>query len=135
VTLHRRLDHAEVAGSRTLLARLAVNLIDNAIRYNQPGGWVQVTTTTEGPSARLIVENSGPILEPAEAGQLGRPFWRGGGERTGADGGLGLGLSIVAAIAAAHHGTIELGARPQGGMRVAVELPHAAPPCPNRELP
>ena len=128
VTLHRSLDEAEVAGSRTLLSRLAVNLIDNAIRYNQPGGWVQVTTTTEGPSARLIVENSGPILDPAEVGQLGRPFRRGGAERTCSDGGVGLGLSIVGAIAAAHHGTVELEARPQGGLRVAVTLPHATSP-------
>ena len=105
MTLHRSLDDAEVAGSRTLLSRLAANLIDNAIRYNQPGGWVHVTTTTEGPTARLTVENSGPVLDPAEVDQLGRPFRRGGAERTCSDGGVGLGLSIVAAIAAAHHGT------------------------------
>jgi hypothetical protein len=135
VTLRRSLDEAEVAGSRTLLSRLTVNLIDNAIRYNQPGGCVQVTTTAEGPSAQLIVENSGPILDPAEVGQLGRPFQRGGAERTSPDGGVGLGLSIVGAIAAAHYGTVELEARPQGGLRVAVKLPHATPPHPDRGLP
>ncbi len=135
VTLHRSLEEAEVAGSPTLLSRLAVNLIDNAIRYNQPGGWVQITTTAEGPSARLIVENSGPVLDPAEVGRLGRPFRRGGAERTCSDGGVGLGLSIVAAIAAAHHGTVELEARPQGGVRVAVELPHVSPPSPARAVP
>lgn len=124
VTLQRSLDEAEVAGSRTLLSRLAVNLIDNAIRYNQPGGWVHATTATEGPSARLIVENSGPILDPAEVVQLGRPFRRGCAERTCSDGGVGLGLSIVAAIAAAHHGHVELEARPQGGLRAAVGRDH-----------
>ena len=132
LTVHRSLDETMVAGSRTLLARLAVNLIDNAIHYNRPDGWVQATTTADGPSARLIVENSGPVLAPADAGQLSRPFRRAGGERTGSDGGVGLGLSIVAAIAAAHHGTVELEARPQGGVRVVVTLPHAAPPCPDR---
>ena len=65
----------------------------------QPAGrLVHVTTTAEGPSARLIVENSGPVLDPAEVGQLGRPFRRGGAERTGSDDGAGLGLAIVAAI-------------------------------------
>jgi hypothetical protein len=83
----------------------------------------------------LIVENSGPILDPAEVGQLGRPFQRGGAERTSPDGGVGLGLSIVGAIAAAHYGTVELEARPQGGLRVAVKLPHATPPHPDRGLP
>jgi signal transduction histidine kinase len=122
VTLHRSLDDAAVAGSPTLLNRLAVNLIDNAIRYNQAGGWVQVTTATLGPVAQLVVENSGPVVDSAQAGQLGQPFRRGGAQRTGSDGGIGLGLSIVTAIAAAHHGTVELEARSQGGMRVAVSL-------------
>ncbi len=135
VSLQRSLDEAKVAGSATLLSLLAVNLVDNAIRYNETGGWVQVTTAAEGPSALLFVESSGPMLDPAEVGQLGRPFRRGGAERTGSDGGVGLGLSIVAAIAAAHHGTVELEARPQGGLRVAVKLPHATPLHPELELP
>jgi signal transduction histidine kinase len=135
VTLQCSLDEAEVAGSATLLFRLAVNLVDNAIRYNEAGGWVQVTTAAEGPSALLFVENSGSILDPAEVGQLGRPFRRGGAERTGSDGGVGLGLSIVAAIAEAHNGTVELEARPQGGLRVAVKLPHAKSLHPECGLP
>ncbi|MGH9055335.1 MAG: sensor histidine kinase [Acidimicrobiales bacterium] len=135
VTLRRSLDQANVDGSRTLLSRLAVNLIDNAIRYNQSGGWVQVTTTAEGPCARLIVENSGAVLDPAEVGQLGRPFRRAGAERAGSDGGVGLGLSIVAAIVAAHHGTVEIEARPEGGLRVAVTLPRPIAPGPDRGLP
>ena len=135
VTLRASLDDAEVTGSRTLLPRLAANLIGNAIRYNRPGGWVHATTTTEGPAARLTVENSGPVLDPFEVDQLGRPFRRGGAERTCSDGSVGLGLSIVAAIAAAHHGTIALDALPEGGMRVAVTLPRSTPPRPERALP
>jgi signal transduction histidine kinase len=135
VTLHRSLDDAEVDGSRTLLSRLTANLIDNAIRYNQTGGWVHATTTTDGPTARLTVENSGPVLDPAELDQLGRPFRRAGAERTCSDGGVGLGLSIVTAIAAAHRGTIALDALPEGGMRVAVTLLRSMPSRPSRELP
>jgi hypothetical protein len=135
VGLRASLDDAEVTGSRTLIARLAANLIDNAIRYNQPGGWVHATTTTEGPTARITVENSGPVLDPADVGQLCRPFRRGGAERTGSDGGVGLGLSIVAAIAAAHRGSTELGARPKGGLRVVVKLPCTTAPCPDRGTP
>jgi signal transduction histidine kinase len=135
VTLHRDLDQAEVAGGQTLLSRLASNLIDNAIRYNQPGGWVHVTTTAEGPSARLIAENSGPVVDPADAGQLGRPFRRGGAERTCSDGGVGLGLSIAAAIAAAHHGSIDIEARPAGGLRIAVTLPRTTVPGKYQGLP
>ena len=125
VALRPRLDQAGVTGSDQLLARLAGNLVDNAIRYNQPGGWVEVTTSTEGPSARLIVENTGRTLDPDEVRQLDRPFRRGGTERTCSDGGVGLGLSIVAAITAAHHGTVDLQGRPGGGLRVVVTLPRS----------
>jgi signal transduction histidine kinase len=134
VTVRRSLHEAGVAGSPTLLSRLAVNLIDNAIRYNQPGGWVRVTTKAEDPSAELVVENSGPILDPAEVDLLARPFRRGGAERTCTDGGVGLGLSIVAAIAAAHQGSVELEARREGGLRVAVKLPHPTSLHPERGL-
>jgi signal transduction histidine kinase len=135
VSLQRDLDGAEVAGSRTLLARLTVNLVDNAIAHNHPGGWVHLTTATDGPVVRLVVENSGATLDPADVAQLGRPFRRGGIERTRSDGGVGLGLSIVAAIAAAHHGTVELEARPHGGLRVAVMLPRPNAQRPIRGTP
>jgi hypothetical protein len=134
VTLHRSLEEAELDGSPTLLSRLAVNLIDNAIRYNQRGGWVQVTTTAEAPCAQLIVENTGPVLDPSEVSQLGRPFRRAGAERTGSDGGVGLGLSIVVAIAGAHHGTVKIEARSEGGLRVAVTLPRPSSSDPDRGL-
>jgi signal transduction histidine kinase len=134
VTLQRSLDDAEIDGSRTLISRLAANLIDNAIRYNQPGGSVQATTLAEGLYAELIVENSGPVLDPAEVDQLGRPCRRAGTERTSSDGGVGLGLSIVAAIAAAHHGSVEIETRPEGGLRVTVSLPRLLSSDPDREL-
>jgi hypothetical protein len=124
VTLLGDLDEATVSGSRIMLSRMVVNLIDNAICYNHPGGWVRVTTRAAGPTCVLIVENSGSVLAPADVSQLGLPFRRGGSERTQADGGVGLGLSIVAAIATAHGGTMELEGRDGGGLRVEVALPH-----------
>lgn len=123
VTLRRDLGEAEVTGSPLLVARLVANLVDNAIAYNQPGGWVWLTTSAEGATARLVIENSGPVVDPALVSQLGRPFRRGGTARTGSGGGVGLGLSIVSAIATAHHGSVELEARADGGMRVTVALP------------
>jgi signal transduction histidine kinase len=83
----------------------------------------------------LIVENSGPVLHPGATGQLGRPFRRGGAERTCSDGGVGLGLSIVTAIAAAHHGSIDIQARPAGGLRVAVTLPRTTAPGQDHGVP
>jgi signal transduction histidine kinase len=125
-------DHhdAPVRGSEALLTHLTGNLIDNAIRHNQPGGWIRVATDTDTRMARLVVENSGPIVDLGRVGELAQPFRRAVPDRISADDtGVGLGLSIVAAIAATHHGTLDLQARPHGGLRVTVTLPLAARPA------
>src|SRR6266566_1837234 len=116
---------AELIGSRTLLARLVENLIDNAIRYNVPGGFTGVAITGDGAAAYLVVENDGPLLDERKVQELGQPFRRLGADRTASDGGIGLGLSIVTAIAAAHGGSLGLHARPEGGLQVVITLPHA----------
>jgi signal transduction histidine kinase len=119
-------DGAWVTGSPALLSRLAENLIDNAISHNPAGGWVSVATGVDGRLAHLVVENGGDVLDQRQVAQLGQPFRRLGADRTGSDNGSGLGLSIVAAIAAAHGGTLDLRARPRGGLRVSITLPLTA---------
>ena len=117
-----------VTGNATLLSRMAGNLIDNAIRHNEPGGWIRAETTTSGAAACLVVENGGPVLDPASVAELAQPFRRLGAERTGSSDGTGLGLSIVEAIATAHGGTLDLRALPEGGLRVLIELPRITRP-------
>ena len=132
LTVGQDLHDAPVPGSEPLLSHLTGNLIGNAIRHNQPGGWIHVATGTGTgtDTARLVVENSGLILDPGRVGELVQPFRRAAPDRTGADGtGVGLGLSIVAAIVTTHHGTMDLHARPHGGLRVTVTLPLAARPA------
>lgn len=123
VTIETDLEPVPVTGDPGLLERLAVNLIENGIRHNHPGGSVSVTTRCETGSAILQVVNSGPAVDPAALAGLVEPFRRGGADRTSDDSGLGLGLSIVDAIVSAHRGTMELNAREQGGLNVEVRFP------------
>jgi signal transduction histidine kinase len=116
---------AWVTGNEPLLGRMVENVLDNAIAHNQAGGWIRITTET-GQAARLVVETGGPVLDQAQVAELAQPFRRLGADRTGSDRGAGLGLSIVAAIAAAHGGGLDLRARPEGGLLVAITLPLAA---------
>ncbi|MGC0334589.1 signal transduction histidine kinase [Streptomyces sp. SAI-170] len=119
-------DSAWVWGSQTLLRRMADNVVDNAIAHNDPGGWISVAVRAEGDDAgtvSLVVESSGPVLDQRRVADLAQPFRRLGADRTGTGRGSGLGLSIVAAIAQSHHGTLELRARPDGGLRVTITLP------------
>jgi signal transduction histidine kinase len=118
---------AWVRGSQALLARLVENVLDNAVGHNEHGGWVRITAATEAGRARLVVENGGPVLEQRQVDELSQPFRRLGADRIGTDRGSGLGLSIVAAIAEAHDGRLELRARPGGGLRVCIDLPAAVP--------
>jgi hypothetical protein len=118
---------AWVAGSQPLLRRMVDNVIDNAVGHNLDGGWIGVSTGAERAVALLAVETGGEVLDQRQVDQLDQPFQRLGADRTGSTGGAGLGLSIVAAIAEAHGGTLDLRARPEGGLRVAIRLPLAAP--------
>jgi signal transduction histidine kinase len=117
---------AWVAGSQALLSRMVENVIDNAVCHNTPGGWIAITTWARGGGARLVVENGGQVLDQQQVAELSQPFRRLEADRIGTDQGSGLGLSIVAAIAEAHGGTLDLRARPGGGLRVRVDLPAAA---------
>jgi signal transduction histidine kinase len=127
LSVSQRLDAVEVTGSDVLLARLVANLLDNSVRHNQPGGFIAVAVEADGPIARLTVENGGGLMTPEEASALAEPFRRLGTERTRSDRGVGLGLAIVSAIATAHHGTLQLRARPEGGLCAVVELPASGP--------
>jgi signal transduction histidine kinase len=103
-----------VAGEPTLIRQLLVNLVGNAVEYNEPDGFVRVTTRGDG----FVVENSGPVVPPEIAPLLVEPFRR----CTSSSGGRhsGLGLSIVASIVHAHGWQLDVSARADGGLRVDV---------------
>jgi len=86
---------------------------------------VRVRTRRGGGVAELTVENSGPPVAPYEMDVIFQPFRRLRGERAGTDRGLGLGLSIVAAVARAHGGRVDATPRDGGGLTVTVALPAA----------
>ncbi|MGB9378582.1 MAG: HAMP domain-containing sensor histidine kinase [Mycobacteriales bacterium] len=117
-----RLEPAVVLGDPGLLERLAGNLVENALRHNEPGGWMGVRTQTVGDRARLTVANTGAMLDEAEVPGLFEPFRRGGAART-ATRGAGLGLSIVRSVVLAHGGTVQAHPLPAGGLEVVADLP------------
>ncbi|MGW1840294.1 sensor histidine kinase [Streptomyces sp. NPDC002067] len=113
-----------VQGNGVLLERIALNLVQNAVRYNVPeGGWVEVTTEPQPGCAVLVVSNTGPVVPAYEVENLFEPFRRLRTERTGSDKGVGLGLSIVRSVARAHDGTITAEPREGGGLTMRVVLP------------
>jgi signal transduction histidine kinase len=112
---------AVLDGDPVLTERLLANLVDNAVRHNIPGGWVQVATRTVGGRATVSVVNTGPVIPPDQVDRLFQPFHRLRSRR--ASNGHGLGLSIVHAIATAHGATVTAQALPRGGLAIEVTFP------------
>ncbi|QIY55607.1 HAMP domain-containing histidine kinase [Streptomyces sp. RPA4-5] len=113
-----------VQGNGVLLERIALNLVQNAVRYNVPeGGWVEVVTEPQPGCAVLVVANTGPVVPAYEVENLFEPFRRLRTERTGSDKGVGLGLSIVRSVVRAHDGSITAQPREGGGLIMRVVLP------------
>ena len=98
---------------------MIANLIDNAIRHNQSGGYVKVVTGATGGDAVLSVRNGGAVIAADDARTLTEPFRR----LTRSGEGYGLGLPIVRSVAEAHHGAAIVSAPPDGGLLVTVALP------------
>ncbi|WP_441249931.1 sensor histidine kinase [Kitasatospora sp. McL0602] len=127
VELRSELHAATVSGNGILLERIALNLLQNAVRYNTPGGWVEITTApAPGGGGELVVSNTGPVVPGYELEHIFEPFRRvKGADRTRSDKGVGLGLSIVRSVVRAHDGVIEATPRAGGGLTLRVRIPGA----------
>ena len=117
------LGSAPVVGDPPLLERLVANLVDNAVRHNRPAGRVEVSTGVADGVARLRVVNTGDVVPVTEVSSLFEPFRRLAPDRTASQQGVGLGLSIVRAVASVHEGRVDARARPEGGLEIEVVLP------------
>ena len=119
--VHATLEPAVISGDPVLAERLIANLVDNAVRYNLAAGDIWVSTGTTAVGSQLTVANTGPVVSPADADRIFQPFER-LRERTSHEG-FGLGLAIVASIAAIHGGAVTARSRDDGGLSVAVTIP------------
>jgi signal transduction histidine kinase len=129
--VYATLEPAVISGDPVLAERLIANLVDNAIRYNFPGGDIWISIRAMAGSSLLTVANTGPVISPADAGRIFQPFQR-LHDRTSHDG-SGLGLAIVDSVAAIHGATIDARPNPGGGLVVDVTFP--APGQPPRRSP
>jgi signal transduction histidine kinase len=127
VKLESELGEAPATGDPALIERLTANLIDNALEYNESHGWVRTWTGVLDGQPTLEVTNTGRVVPADQLDTLVEPFRRLGGERSNGNRGLGLGLSIVEAIATAHGAELRTVARAGGGLQVRVTFPTRLP--------
>jgi signal transduction histidine kinase len=122
--IHATFEPAVISGDPVLAERLVANLVENADRYNSAVGEIWISTRTVAGRSQLTVANTGTHITPADAERIFEPFRR-LNERTSHDG-FGLGLTIVASIAAVHGGTATASPRNDGGLSVTVSIPSLA---------
>src|SRR5262245_7216660 len=125
--LRASLQPAETSGDMRLAERLITNLVVNAIRHNRARGSVDVSATIKAGRAVFSVANTGPNVPPEQIDRLVQPFERLTTSRTDHSEGIGLGLSIVSAIATAHDASLAVQARPPGGLHVEVSFARGNP--------
>lgn len=128
VTLPGRDEASGVMGDPEAITRVLCNLVDNAIRYNEPGGWVEIALRSGAHGEEIVVRDSGPGIASEHKTRVFERFYRVDDARSRsarADGGAGLGLAICRGIVDAHGGSIEVGAREGPGATFIVRLPRA----------
>lgn len=109
------------------IEQLFTALIENSLRYTPPGGRIVLGMEPQRNAWRLIVDDSAPGVDVALAQRLFEPFYRTSYEPGSSVTGSGLGLATAQAIVEAHHGRIEAGNSPLGGLRIVTTLPMAPP--------
>jgi signal transduction histidine kinase len=122
ITVEAALEPAPTRGDRVLLERMIANLVENAVRHNNTGGWIGIRTIQQNGSAMFEIANTGPNILAEQIPTLFEPFARAKQRLDPADG-VGLGLSIANAIAGAHNATITARPRPGGGLEMSIAIP------------
>jgi len=122
LTVEAKLDPAETTGDPQLLERMISNLVDNAVRHNEPGGWIRLRTGSSSGAAYVEIANSGPAIPDEKVAELFEPFRR-MESRTGTSDGVGLGLSIVRSVVTAHRAAITARSQPEGGLDISIVIP------------
>ena len=124
VTVHT--SPAMVAGDRTRLQQIVVNLIANAIKFTPAAGSVTVHTEVRDGMAILHVSDTGPGIDEIDLPHVFERFWR--GSNAGETSGSGIGLAIASELATAHHGELTAGWAPAGGTCFTLSIPQTTNP-------
>ena len=122
-----------VDGDRRQLVSALGNLLENAMKYSEPGSSVQVRARVEGPWAELMVADHGIGIPTAEHGRIFERFYRVDKARSRDTGGTGLGLAIVRHVATNHRGQVLVSSQEGEGSTFVLRLPLAAAPVDRAE--
>ncbi|HEV7462331.1 MAG TPA: PAS domain-containing sensor histidine kinase [Methyloceanibacter sp.] len=117
----------ELAADKRACKQMLLNVISNAIKFTDPGGWVRVSARVEGESVELVVADNGIGIAEADLPKLGDPFVQANNSYDRSYDGAGLGLSVVKGLARLHGGRLELASTLGQGTTATILLPLDSP--------
>jgi len=117
----------ELPADKRACKQMLLNVISNAIKFTDPGGWVRVSARVEGESVELAVADNGIGIAEADLPKLGNPFVQANNSYDRSYDGAGLGLSVVKGLARLHGGQLELASTLGQGTTAAILLPLDSP--------
>lgn len=123
VTIHCKMEDTTFIGDKGLIREAVMNLIDNAVKYNRPGGHVYVTVKAEDGRMRFTVRDTGIGIPQDKQSRVFERFYRADSSRSRKISGTGLGLSIVKHIVEQHDGDITLKSREGEGTEITLSFP------------
>lgn len=123
VTVQCTMDDTEVLADRGLFRELIMNLLDNAVKYNRPGGHVYITVRHDDHKAFFSICDTGIGIPEDKQQRVFERFYRADSSRSRKIKGTGLGLAIVKHIVEQHHGTIALSSKENEGTTITITLP------------
>lgn len=123
IPIRESLHAAKIVAAPQMIDELIANLVDNAIKYNRPGGDVTVEVEPLGAGARLTVRDTGIGIASEHHAKIFERFYRVDKSHSRAIGGTGLGLSIVKHIAAYHHAALDVESEPGQGTAITALFP------------
>jgi two-component system, OmpR family, phosphate regulon sensor histidine kinase PhoR len=122
-------DSVLINADRTRLEQILCNLIDNAVKFNRPGGSVTISASEDGGWVTVSIEDTGPGISPADLPRVFERLYRGDKSRSRKTEGTGLGLAIVKHLVHAHGGELSVVSELGQGSRFTFTLAVAATPA------
>ena len=120
IILTKEIGDVNITGDEILLESLIQNLVENAAKYTDDGGEVEIRAYTENDENVLAISDSGKGIEESKLAKITEPFYRVDGSRSRVDGGVGLGLALCARICEAHGARLEIVSKPGEGTRISI---------------
>lgn len=108
---------------RDMIRQAIINLMSNALRYTQEGGWVVVAVSQEGRDVLVSVEDTGMGIAKEDLARVFSRFWRSDASRERESGGLGVGLAVTKEIIDRHHGFIDVESELGKGTKFTLHIP------------